>query len=218
VKHNYLQLAFNHTWQDFVRLIPMVPHDEHIIIEAGTPFLKRYGIGVVSKMRRYWPGQIMADLKVVDGAEQEVRMAAAAETNLITALGSAGPESLQIFVDTCRRHNLSPVFDMLHVQKPMRKLWKARVLPDIVLLHLGRDEENSHGKVIQYKEIAKIKGKWEVEVGVAGGIDAQGISSALFNGAEVVVVNAVKPSDPWRGLVIDQNFQQELKKILSLLN
>ncbi|MGI5898138.1 MAG: hypothetical protein ACOX6Q_03195 [Candidatus Dojkabacteria bacterium] len=42
---------------------------------------------------------------------------------------------------------------------------------DIVLIHRGRDEENSFEAVIQYKNIANIKGKWDVLVEAAGGID-----------------------------------------------
>ncbi len=214
----YLQLAFNHSWSDFKRLIAMVPRNEHIIVEAGTPFLKRYGVGVLRQMRRYWPGKLLADLKVVDGAEDEVRMTANAGADLITALGSAGKESLNIFVETCQKYDLVPVFDMLHVKRPMKTLWKAEVIPEIVTLHLGRDEENSYGKVIQYKEIAKIKGKWEVMAGAAGGIDHKEMSSALFNGADVVVVNAVKPSDPWTGLVINDQFGNKVKGLLNLLS
>jgi 3-keto-L-gulonate-6-phosphate decarboxylase len=144
-------------------------------------------------------------------------MSAWAGANWVTADGAASQETLSLFVQTCQRFGMTSVIDMLNVESPMKKLWKAQVVPDVVTLHLGRDEENSYGKVIRYKNIAKIKGKWDVLCGVAGGIDANGVSSALFNNADIVVVNAVKNSDPWAGLVIDSNFGQSLGELINLI-
>jgi bifunctional enzyme Fae/Hps len=217
--HNqaYLQIAFNHTYRDFKQLIKHIPQDRSIIVEAGTPFLKRHGVGVLRQMRQAWSGHLLADFKVTDGAVQEVEMAARAGATWISADGAASQEALTLFVKTCRQFKLHSVVDMLNVERPMKKLWKARVVPDVVTLHLGRDEENSYGKVIRYKNIAKIKGKWDVLCGVAGGIDQDQVSSALFNNADIVVVNAVKESDPWSGLVIDDHFGKKLQKLINLV-
>ena len=70
--NKYLQLAFNNSFNDFVSVVGLIPKNENIIIEAGTPLIKREGIGVVNKMKFYWQGDIGVDIKVVDGAHAEV--------------------------------------------------------------------------------------------------------------------------------------------------
>lgn len=213
-KKQYLQLAFNSSFQDFLSVIRLVPENPNIIIEAGTPLIKREGVGVVSKMRQYWSGNICADIKVVDGAKEEVEMAKQAGATHVTALGNASKETLNIFVQTCKDVGLVSVIDMINTPNPLKVLWAANIVPDLVVIHRGRDEESSFGEVIQYKNISKIKGKWDISLGAAGGIDQKEMQSASFNGADVVVVNVVRPSDPWEGLVIDNNIKENIDKFL----
>ena len=213
----YLQLAFNNSFNDFVSVVGLIPKNDNIIIEAGTPLIKREGIEVVRKMKLFWQGDICADIKVVDGAKAEVEMAKEAGATHITALGNASEETLKIFVDTCKKLEIKSVIDMINTPDPLRSLWKANIYPDIVTIHRGRDEENSFGAVIQYKNIAKIKGKWDVLVGAAGGIDEKEMQSASFNGADIVVVNVVSPDDPWGGLVMDSSFKDHIKDFIKLV-
>ncbi len=216
-KKQYLQLAFNSSFQDFLAVIRLVPENPNIIIEAGTPLIKREGVGVVSRMRQYWRGNICADIKVVDGAKEEVEMAKAAGATHVTALGNASKETLKIFVQTCKDVGLVSVIDMINTSNPLKALWAANIVPDLVVIHRGRDEESSFGEIIQYKNISKIKGKWDISLGAAGGIDQKEMQSASFNGADIVVVNVVRPTDPWEGLVIDSNIKENIDKFLSFV-
>lgn len=212
-----IQIAFNYTFRDFVRVVSHIPKHKNIILEAGTPFVKREGIGVIRKMRHYWPGEICADIKIVDGAYQEVMMAKQAGATSVTALGNSSVETLKIFVEACKEFGLISIVDMLNNENPLKTLWKANVVPDMVYLHRGRDEENSFGKVIQYKNVAKLKGKWEVDVGAAGGIDERELQSAIFNSADIVVVNIVRPQDEWAGIVYDESFKTQLGNFLKFV-
>jgi bifunctional enzyme Fae/Hps len=214
----FLQLAFNSSFNDFVSVIPFVPKYPNIIIEAGTPLIKKEGISVVSKMRMYWPGEICADIKIVDGAKAEVEMARQAGATYVTAVGNASEETLQIFVNTCKETGVKSVIDMINTPNPLKVLWKANILPDVVFIHRGRDEENSFGKVIQYKNIAKLKGKWNTIVGAAGGIDEKEMQSASFNGADIVVINIVRPSDPWNGLIIDERLKEQISEYIKFIS
>lgn len=214
----YLQLAFNYTFNDFVNLIRYIPKHNNIIIEAGTPLIKREGISVVSRMRSYWPGLISADMKIVDGAKEEVLMAKNSGADFVTAVGNASDETLKIFVDTCKESGIYSVVDMINTSNPLKRLWSANVRPDVALIHRGRDEENSYGKVIQYKNIAKIKGKYDSFVGAAGGIDKKEMSSASFNGSDITVVNIVKPTDPWNGIKVDREFKDRLDDFIRFVD
>jgi hypothetical protein len=42
-KKRYLQIALNNTLTEAKRIIEQLPTDERIIVEAGTPLIKRYG-------------------------------------------------------------------------------------------------------------------------------------------------------------------------------
>ena len=143
-----LQIAFNKDFNEFISLIRYIPINPNIIIEAGTPLIKKEGIGVVSRMRAYWKGDICADMKIVDGAEAEVVMAKNAGASYVTAIGNSSKETLKIFVDTCRSVGIKSVIDSINTPNPLKVLWRANVIPDVVLIHRGRDEENSFGAVI----------------------------------------------------------------------
>ncbi|MCS7184282.1 MAG: hypothetical protein NZ866_02990 [Patescibacteria group bacterium] len=43
-KLKYLQISINSNKEKALKIISELPKDERIILEAGTPFLKRYGI------------------------------------------------------------------------------------------------------------------------------------------------------------------------------
>lgn len=155
--NKYLQLAFNNSFNDFVSVVGLIPKNENIIIEAGTPLIKREGIGVVNKMKFYWPGDICADIKVVDGAKAEVEMVKEAGATYITALGNASEETLRIFVDTCKSLGVKSVIDMINTPDPLRSLWKANIYPDVVTIHRGRDEENSFGRSYSTRTLQRLK-------------------------------------------------------------
>ena len=43
------------------------------------------------------------------------------------------------------------------------------------------------------------------------------MQSASFNGADIVVVNVVRPDDPWGGLVMDSSFKDHIKDFIKLV-
>lgn len=64
----YLQIAFNYDLALVYQILPRIPASERILIEAGTPYIKRIGLQGISAIRARWRGHIVADLKVLDGA------------------------------------------------------------------------------------------------------------------------------------------------------
>jgi len=52
----YLQLAFNDDAATAERIVPTLPRDPRILIEAGTPFIKLEGMAGVRMLRLLWPG------------------------------------------------------------------------------------------------------------------------------------------------------------------
>jgi bifunctional enzyme Fae/Hps len=199
-KTRYLQVAFNYDLGMVVSILPTIQYNPRIWIEAGTPFIKREGMNGVRAIRKLWRGTIVADMKTMDGAIGEVDMAKAAGADAITILGASPTESLNLFVRRCEELKMLSMVDMIGVEDPLEVLRPMRKPPDVVVLHRGRDEESSRGKVIQYKHVNRIRSKYDVAISAAGGVTLKEARSAIFNGANIVVANIVKPEDKWQGI------------------
>ena len=201
----YLQIAFNDDLPSALRILPYIAPSDRILIEAGTPFIKREGMRGVRALRGAWPGKLVADIKISDGALDEVGMVRAAGATAVTVLGSAPPETISLVIRTCQRLGLDSMIDMLGVRDPLHVLRDLRTPPDVVVLHLGRDEESTRGKMIQYRHVKRVRSKYDVIISAAGGVGLRESRSAIFNGANIVVVNLVRPDTPWRGIRTNQD-------------
>ncbi|MFW9825320.1 MAG: orotidine 5'-phosphate decarboxylase / HUMPS family protein [Candidatus Thorarchaeota archaeon] len=211
----YIQIAFNHTALDVLRILPQIPIDPRIIIEAGTPYIKREGIDGIRLIRRYWSGLIVADLKVTDGAYEEVSLAYSAGANAVTAAGNAPDETLDSFNEICDRFGLLSMIDMLGQLDPLRKLLYLKHKPKAVVIHKGRDEEVNPRNIIRYKDINKIRSKYDVMISVAGGLNQSSVRKAYFNGADIAVLNITKETDVNKGLFDTLNFRLLIPTILN---
>ncbi|MCE7748165.1 MAG: hypothetical protein GPJ51_07190 [Candidatus Heimdallarchaeota archaeon] len=210
----YVQIAFNGTANQARRIIPQIPYDPRIIIEAGTPYVKLNGMAGVRLIRRMWRGLVVADIKVTDGAVREVVFAAGAGANAATVMGSAPVETLDFFVEFCAKHNIFSMIDMLGVDNPLRKMLPMQTKPDVVVIHKGRDEESNKRNIIRYKDIAKIRSKFDSLISVAGGLEYDDVRKAYFNGADIAILNVVASNDPNVGLRENANFRQLIPVIL----
>jgi bifunctional enzyme Fae/Hps len=217
-KTRYLQIAFNYDVALVRRILPSIQPSQRIIIEAGTPYIKREGVDGIRAMRRHWHGHLVADLKTVDGALEEVDMARKAGATAATALGSSPRETLDLFIAHCAELGMASMIDMLGVKDPLRVVMNLRKPPDVVILHRGRDEEGTRGKVIQYRHVNRLLSKFDVLISAAGGVDLKEARSAIFNGASIVVANLVRPPDPWVGISTDSDVAGMAREFLSTID
>ena len=210
-----MQFAFNGTMQQVKRVLPKIPYDPRIIIEAGTPYIKQYGMNGVRLIRKLWRGLVVADLKITDGAISEVRYAVNAGANAVTVMGSAPIETIDFFNEYCENLGVYSMIDMLGVDNPLRRLLPLKHKPNFMVIHKGRDEETNVRSIIRYKDISKVRGKYDVFIAVAGGIEADGVRKAYFNGADVVILNIISRGDPNQGILDTSDFRREVPAILS---
>ena len=217
-KTRYLQIAFNYDLSLVTQILPTIGYSDRILIEAGTPFIKLEGMRGVRTIRRLWQGHIVADLKAVDGAEQEVNMVRDAGATAATVLGDSPSEALDLFVNRCQEVGILSMIDMLGVEDPLDTLMRMKEPPDVIVLHRGRDEENTRGKVIQYRHVNRVRSKFNVMISAAGGVDLKEARSAIFNGANIVVVNLVRPADPWEGISTQEDVAGMADQFLSTIS
>lgn len=199
-KIRYLQIAFNNDLSEVNRILPSIIKSDRIFIEAGTPFIKREGFNGIRRIKEIWGGFVVADLKTMDGALEEVDLAHNAGASAATVLGGASLETINLFIKRCKELGMVSMIDMINVEEPWKILLQLKQAPEVVILHKGRDEETTRGKVIKYKHINKIRSKYNVLISAAGGVDLKEASSAIFNGANIVVVNIVNTDNDWTGI------------------
>src|SRR3989344_2792807 len=57
-KKKYLQIALNSTPEEGEEIISQLPSSDRIIIEAGTPLIKAYGIDGIRRLKQAWQYQV----------------------------------------------------------------------------------------------------------------------------------------------------------------
>ncbi|OGY94428.1 MAG: hypothetical protein A2406_03310 [Candidatus Komeilibacteria bacterium RIFOXYC1_FULL_37_11] len=195
-KSKYLQIAFNRSLADVREMITLLPASEKIIIEAGTPFIKKYGQSGISTLKNWWsekihkPGYIVADLKCMDRGSREVEAVATAGASAATCLGLAPIATINEFIKECEKAGIDSMVDMMNIEFPFEILQKLKKLPTVVVLHRGVDEnENKNGKKIPHDQIHRIKGTYgNVLISVAGGEMPRDVVRSFFNDADITVI------------------------------
>ena len=182
----YLQVAFDLTDLSAVlSVMDKLPINDHLVLEAGTPLIKRYGLGVIREMRKVRPSSfIVADLKILDTGNLEARMAADETSDAVVVSGLASTATIDKAIEEANKTGIYVIIDMLNVDKPEVVLKSLKNKPDIVELHRAIDvEHTSHawGNITNIKKYCKL-------VAVAGGIREDNIGEALAGGADILVV------------------------------
>ena len=207
----YLQVAMDLVDMGKVaQVLQEVPQNDHVIIEAGTPLIKKFGLGVIGEIRKLRPNAfIIADLKILDTGNLEARMAADATADAVVVSGLAPTSTIEKAIAEARKVGIYSIIDMLNVQNPAKLIEKLKVKPDIVELHRAIDtEETSHawGDIAAMKKAAGGK----LLCATAGGIRVEVVKDALKAGADILVVG--------RGITASKDIEHATDEFLDQLN
>ncbi|MDP7493222.1 MAG: orotidine 5'-phosphate decarboxylase [Candidatus Undinarchaeales archaeon] len=188
----YLQVALDLVDDKVLRrVVEAIPADKRIILEAGTPLIKRFGVGVMRDISAIRPDAfIIADLKTLDVGKLEVAIAAEQGAHAAAVSALAPVETVEAFIDECKERGLRSYVDMMNVSDPAALVSGLSVKPDVVLLHRGIDAELGGTTVTGWGAIPAIKraGGEGMLVAVAGGITPETAPDALAAGADVLVI------------------------------
>ncbi|RZN31176.1 MAG: bifunctional 5,6,7,8-tetrahydromethanopterin hydro-lyase/3-hexulose-6-phosphate synthase [Methanosarcinales archaeon] len=188
----YLQVALdNPNIDQILGVIKSLPDSDHLILEAGTPLIKRYGVDVIAKLREVAPNAfIVADLKTLDTGNLEARMVADATADAVVVSALAPTSTIDKVIEEAHKTGIYAVIDTLNMPDPMPMLKKLKVLPDVVELHRAIDVEETEyqwGSIPDIKALAEKQSK-NMLIAVAGGVRVDNISDALGAGADILVV------------------------------
>lgn len=195
-KKKYLQIALNSTPEEGEEIISQLPSSDRIIIEAGTPLIKAYGVDGIYRLKNAWQLQvnafntyIVADTKCMDRGKTEVQIAKDGGANAATVLGAAPIETINYFISACNDLGLDSMIDTIGMNQPFKILRRLKKLPTVVILHRGADEEAfDKNKPIPYLQINKIRSSFNTMISIAGGDTIREVQRAIFNDANIVVV------------------------------
>nr|MDO8099824.1 bifunctional 5,6,7,8-tetrahydromethanopterin hydro-lyase/3-hexulose-6-phosphate synthase [Candidatus Njordarchaeota archaeon] len=187
----YLQIALDvPDLQKSMRVVESVPTSDRIILEAGTPLIKKYGTSVIKELRTMARDVfIVADLKTLDVGKVEVDIAYDQTADAVVASGLAAAATLDGFIYEAKRLGIYAMLDMMNVEDPIKKLSSLKELPDVVILHRSIDVERAGGEgAWNVKELKEaFKGK-KILVAVAGGVTPDKVANALKQGADILIV------------------------------
>ncbi|MHC1635584.1 MAG: bifunctional 5,6,7,8-tetrahydromethanopterin hydro-lyase/3-hexulose-6-phosphate synthase [Candidatus Methanospirareceae archaeon] len=191
-KPPYLEVALDiPDWRRVEAIISALPRSDAIIIEAGTPLIKRYGVEVIQKIHQMRPETVVvADLKTLDTGNIEARIAGDATADIIGFSGLAPIETMEKFMEECKKVGALSLMDTLNMENPVEVLKKLKIKPDIVELHRAIDAERRKELESEWgniKEIKEVCGE-KTLVSVAGGIRVDNVEKALKAGADIIVV------------------------------
>jgi bifunctional enzyme Fae/Hps len=185
----YLQIALDAPdLEKIKKVIEELPKSDKIILEAGTPLIKKYGVKVISELREVAKDNfIIADLKTLDVGQVEVDIAFDETADAVVASGLATTEVLDKFIYEAKRLGLYAIVDTMNVPDPVKLLHSLKELPDIVILHRSVDSEKKEKHRFEF--ISRIKKDFpDILVAVAGGIEPDTAPLALKEGADIIIV------------------------------
>ena len=195
----YLQVALDlDNMDEMERIINTLPDRERILLEAGTPLVKKFGVGIVSKIRELRKDAfIIADLKTLDVGRIEVKMAADETADAVAISGLGTIESIEKAIHEAQKQGIYSILDMMNVDNFVEKLKSLNFMPNIVLLHRNVDLETMKaergeeaGEMTEWGNIGEIKEILGANrlVAVAGGITPNKVEQALDSEADIIVV------------------------------
>jgi len=191
----YLQIALDITSLGTIKkVLDQIPHNDMVIIEAGTPFIKEFGVRGLKEIRKDRPGAfLIADLKTLDVGKVEVDQAYNQGADAVVVSGLATKETINNVVYEAHRMGIYAYLDMMNVKDPKAVLKSLNETPDVVILHRnvdsGRGKENQ-AEDARWKLMKEIKSEISDKIlcAVAGGINPKTAKQALINGADILII------------------------------
>jgi len=187
----YLQIALdNPNLERAKQIVNEAPQSDRIILEVGTPLLKKYGTKAIRELRDSAKDTfIVADLKTLDVGKVEVDLAFEETADAAVAAGLAAPEILDGFIYETKRFGIYAFVDMMEVADPIQKLRSLKQLPDVVILHRPIDVEKTgvHHRMEMIKDIRQAFQGERLLIAVAGGIIPETAKEALEKGADIII-------------------------------
>ncbi len=185
----YLQIALDLVSKDeLVRILNGIPKSDKILLEAGTPLIKKFGINILKELLSHAEDTyVVADMKTLDVGRLEVQIAVEEKACAVAISGLASIETIESSIEEGTKRDIDIILDLMNVKNPEVLINQLTKKPSIVLFHRGIDQEGKQEH--PWELIKKTKSSFpNVLVAAAGGLNLLTSEIALDRGVDILVI------------------------------
>jgi bifunctional enzyme Fae/Hps len=170
-------------WRRVEGILKSLPRKDGIVIKAGAPLIKRYGIEVCQKIHQIRPESVLiADMKTLDTGNLEARMAGDATADVIAFSGLAPLKTQERAIEECHKVGALAYMDTINLKDPLEVINQLEVKPDIVELQGNVNQELT-------KKIKEACGG-DALIAVAGEFDVETAKKTIAAGADILMMDS----------------------------
>lgn len=169
------------------------------IVEVGTPFLIDAGREAVRQIKATYPQlEVLCDAKIMDAGAYEAQLAYDAGADYVTVLGITDDLTIKGCVEQAQKQERQVMVDLICVENFAK--WVPIIEAfgvDIIAVHTGADQRQAGRTPLEDLKELKQYTK-DVQVAVAGGINAETIGDYVALDPDIVIVGSgiLKADDP----------------------
>lgn len=159
------------------------------IIEAGTPFLLRYGVAAAAELKGRFPHcELLCDAKILDAGMEETSMLVSAGADWVTVMARTDEATIRACVETAHLLGARVMADMLGVADlPGAARRMGELGADCAAIHVGVDRQ-----ALGDTPLASLERLTRADVGgmiaVAGGIGPDSAADYLACRPDILIV------------------------------
>ena len=169
------------------------------IVEVGTPFLIDAGREAVRQIKATYPQlEVLCDAKIMDAGAYEAQLAYDAGADYVTVLGITDDLTIKGCVEQAQKQVRQVMVDLICVENFAKRVPIIEAFGvDIIAVHTGADQQQAGRTPLEDLKELKQYTK-DVQVAVAGGINAETIGDYVALDPDIVVVGSgiLKADDP----------------------
>ena len=161
------------------------------IVEAGTPLILREGILAVRRLKEEFPSLcILADMKIVDGAEYESRLAFDAGADILTVLAAAENQTIAIAARIAEEYEKEVMIDLIGLGDAVGRAAEIENLgAHYICIHRATDlEPKGSGTQYDLRNVQAVAGR--MKIAIAGGIDIHTLQDMADPRPDIAIVGS----------------------------
>src|SRR5699024_898227 len=169
--HLKIQLALDRLTKKECCQILDQTKDSIDIIEVGTGVIKEYGMSIVKEIKeKYSALTLLADMKTCDAGRSEALQAFRSDADIMTVMAFSANQTIMDTLSIAREYEKRVMIDLLGIQTRDRVKELFYLGCDLFCIHLGKDMQQH--ETLDINELLKLVDGLDVDVAIAGGVDA----------------------------------------------
>jgi 3-hexulose-6-phosphate synthase/6-phospho-3-hexuloisomerase len=184
-------------------------------LEAGTPLLLSQGLKAVKELKKAFPHKpVVADMKAMDGAGLESRMAIEAGADFVVIMSQAHWASVKEMVKVAHSMGAKVMADILNAPDKVDASKEMEGLGvDWIIVHTGFDERKYIEGASPLADLPEILKAVDIPVQAAGGLSIEQSIETVAMGASALVIGAPLVIDNGKP-VADDKFKKILQELV----